>query len=222
MERYLNKDITHCTQCPRHCLIDAPQCGRGRSFADSLKREGSEETKENRSEESKGGHYGAYDREIHREHYRVNRGIHKDMERGRRHGNMEPEGEDELSGLMRSCGHYLFHHGGRKNGQDRILHILSHRGEMSQRELQEILGIQPGSVSEILAKIEHAGYLIREKDEADKRRIVIKLTEEGQKRADVAGEGKDRDLFSALDEEQKEQLKSLLKLMLESWRSNED
>ena len=47
-------------------------------------------------------------------------------------------------------------------------------------ELQEILGIQAGSLSEILAKIEATGWITRQKNADDKRQIDISLTESGK------------------------------------------
>lgn len=293
MEKYTDTEITHCTQCPRHCPIDSVQCGRGRKFAESLQRKGSGETGENKSHEDyehkfsehraqefhdrgfgengfggRGrqgtenfrscgdsgfhgrpegfrGPHGEGFREFHGEGFRGPHGegfretygedgsddrgefrggrregfreAREDFRRGWHRQGMELEPEDELSGLLRSCVYHLFQRGGRKNGQDRILHILSRCDELSQRELQGILRIQPGSISEILAKMEHAGLLIREKDQADKRKVMLKLTDEGRQRAGLVLDERNKDRFGALDEEQKEQLKTLLKLLLDSW-----
>ena len=135
------------------------------------------------------------------------------------HG-FEAEASDDLYTLMRACGHILYHQGGRKSGQGRILRILSHCEAMSQRELQEVLGIQTGSLSEILAKLENAGFIERERDEADRRRSVVRLTPAGRNRAEeCCRNGERQDMFSALDEGQREQLKKLLTILLADWKA---
>ena len=135
------------------------------------------------------------------------------------HG-FEAEASDDLYTLMRACGHILYHQGGRKSGQGRILRILSHCEAMSQRELQEVLGIQTGSLSEILAKLENAGFIERERDEADRRRSVVRLTPAGRNRAEeCCRDGERQDMFSALDEGQRDQLKKLLTILLADWKA---
>ncbi len=148
-------------------------------------------------------------------------GHRPDNGRGWRGGHgFEAEASDDLYALMRACGHILYHQGGRKSGQGRILRILSHCEAMSQRELQEVLGIQTGSLSEILAKLENAGFIERERDEADRRRSVVRLTPAGRNRAEeCCRNGERQDMFSALDEGQREQLKKLLTILLADWKA---
>jgi DNA-binding MarR family transcriptional regulator len=90
---------------------------------------------------------------------------------------------------------------------------------MSQRELQELLQIQPGSISEILTKLEMKGLLKRTKDEADKRRVILSLTEEGQAAAQQSDGALDKEnLFGVLTDEEQTTLKLLLDKLLASWR----
>lgn len=128
--------------------------------------------------------------------------------------------KDDLYSRMRSCGHYLYHRFGREMGQGRILAILSEQKSMTQKELQEILQIQPGSVSEILTKLEEKGMILRKKDEEDKRRVVLELTDAGREASAACKKQEEqrRHLFDALDESEKEQLNQLLGKLLESWR----
>ena len=46
------------------------------------------------------------------------------------------------------------HKTGKKRGQENILEILFQYESMSQKQLQEVLGIEAGSLSEILSKLE--------------------------------------------------------------------
>ena len=92
---------------------------------------------------------------------------------------------------------------------------------------QKKLDIQPGSMSEIAAKLEHKGLLCREKDPADKRKILLTLTDAG--RADVEAFQMSRKMqhtkdFDALTQEEQQQLSQLLEKLLDSWsapRENE-
>lgn len=75
--------------------------------------------------------------------------------------------DERLVRQLRACMHY-FHYGmGRKSGQQRILSLLRERRGMTQRELQDVLGVQPGSLSEILNKVEAGGYIRRRQNERD-------------------------------------------------------
>lgn len=129
------------------------------------------------------------------------------------------EEQEELYHLMRACGHILYHSGFRKTGQARILHILDRQGPVSQKELQEDLDIQSGSISEILAKLEREGLIRREKDETDRRKAVVYMTEAGKEHAKKYHESrKEKDWFAALDPDQRAQLRDLLQVLLASWK----
>lgn len=118
--------------------------------------------------------------------------------------------------LFGKCVHKIFGHLHRGRGQGRILKlILASGGEMTQGELQEKLGTRPGSVSEIVSKLVNRGMLTRDKDEDDKRKVVLRLTEQGREKAEHChGEDKSKDAFAALSDQEKETLKSLLKKLL--------
>lgn len=127
--------------------------------------------------------------------------------------------KDNLYSLMRACGHHLYVRSGRSAGQGRILAILLERESMTQKELQDILRIQPGSISEILAKLEEKGLVLRQRDEEDRRRSVIKLTETGKEEALLQERQDDGSpTFGALDEREQEAMKSMLWKLLESWK----
>lgn len=127
--------------------------------------------------------------------------------------------QDDLYSLLRTCGHYLYHRFGKNMGQGRILAILSERESMTQKELQEMLRIQPGSATEILTKLEEKGMLRRKKDQEDKRRCIIELTEEGREAYNSRKQQEEErsQLFTSLDETEQEELKKLLGKLLESW-----
>ncbi len=94
----------------------------------------------------------------------------------------------------------------------------SARGGLTQRELTERLRIRPGSASELLAKLENAGWITRRENETDRRTADILLTDAGrEKAAQTVGADRREDLFSALTEEEKETLLSLLDRLRSDW-----
>jgi DNA-binding MarR family transcriptional regulator len=132
-----------------------------------------------------------------------------------KHGHYGKEPED-LYGKMRACGHYLYHQAEGGAGQGKILHILAKRESMTQRELQDLLQIQPGSLSEVLTKLEAKGMIVRSRDEEDRRRSILTLTETGRK---AAGQKEERtSLFAALNLQEQEELQQLLGKLLDSWK----
>lgn len=133
------------------------------------------------------------------------------------------EEENELPALLLRAGHHLLHRlGPRGKGQNRILRILAERGPISQKELTDLLQIQPGSMSEILAKLENRGLLTREKDPQDRRRIIVTLTREGQEKLQGPEESWNaKEAFSCLTGDEQEELTRLLARLLESWKLRE-
>jgi len=79
-------ELTNCPQCPRHCPVDALSCGRGRAYFQG-----------NENEQS--GNMEAHERGAH------GHGKHEHERRG-------PLDKESLPGLMRICGHTLFHRSG--------------------------------------------------------------------------------------------------------------
>ena len=133
---------------------------------------------------------------------------------------MEMHTQEKLRVMLIRCGQKLGSGTNAKQTQGRILKILYYHGPMTQKMLQEKLGIQPGSMSEIAAKLQRKGLLQREKDDADRRRILLTLTDCG--RADVERfqrqqGGKPGAHFDALTQAEQESLMRLLEKLLDSW-----
>lgn len=143
------------------------------------------------------------------------RGLHHGPEgRGPHHGPHRPpmplEDDGSLSFLFFRASHVIRHPGRRGDTRERILRILMRHGEVSQRALQEHLGVQPGSLSELLAKMENGGLITRERDGEDKRRVTLGLTDEGKAAAAEASAKDEESRFAALTTEEKETLRALL------------
>lgn len=107
-----------------------------------------------------------------------------------------------------------------RGSQKRVLIVLSEVGAITQRELTQQLGIQSGSASEVIAKLEQTGLVVRSPSETDRRTTNISLTEEGVRQARTALEQRKlrhEEMFSVLTSEEKEQLLSLLEKVNGDW-----
>lgn len=108
-----------------------------------------------------------------------------------------------------------------KGSQKGILITLLEVGAVTQRELTRRLGIQPGSVSEVLAKLEKNGLILRTENLQDRRTTDLTLTDQGRLLAqEAAGRRKKRheEMFSCLTEGEKDTLLTLLDKVNEDWR----
>ena len=130
---------------------------------------------------------------------------------------------DKLIMNLRDLGHIMrFQYEG-KASQKRILIILNEVGSITQRALTERLGIQPGSASEVLAKLENAGLISRTPNSIDRRTTDIQLTDTGKTLALEAVEQRQKrheEMFSCLSEEEKQALLSLLEKLYADWNSH--
>ena len=107
-----------------------------------------------------------------------------------------------------------------RGSQRRILILLLEVGTMTQRRLTERLGIQPGSASEVIAKLEKGGLITRTENEVDRRTTDIVLTDEGKSLAKEAFEQRrtrHEEMFSCLTEEEKNTLLALLEKVNTDW-----
>lgn len=125
---------------------------------------------------------------------------------------------------IRRCGHLLYHHFSLGVVNGRMLQVLMNEGEMPQCRLAEKLNIQPASLSEMLDKTENDGLTRRVKNDGDRRAYNIILTEKGFARAQEAQRERNEMadyLFSPLNEDEKEQLDSLVTKLLTHWENRE-
>lgn len=121
---------------------------------------------------------------------------------------------------LRDIGHMMRMQYEGKASQKRILIILSKLETITQKELTVRLGIQPGSVSEILTKLENAGLIIRQENETDHRTTTIQLTDLGKQQAleaTMQRQSRHEQMFACLTEQEKATLQSLLEKVSEDW-----
>lgn len=128
---------------------------------------------------------------------------------------------DKLIINLRDISHTMRYLYEGKGSQKRILIVLDEIGSnITQRELTQRLGIQPGSASEVIAKLESEGYIKRTTSETDRRTTDVALTAEGKSAAVQAKEervSRHEQMFSCLSEDEKNQLLSLLEKIREDW-----
>ena len=95
--------------------------------------------------------------------------------------------------------------------QNRVLTILAKSDGIFQRELAYILGIRPQSAGELVRKLENLELVYRVTDENDGRAHKVFLTEKGKDESEkIAAAREQHSIFDCLDDEEKDQLNSLL------------
>ena len=107
-----------------------------------------------------------------------------------------------------------------RGSQKRILIILHEVGKITQRALTERLGIQPGSASEVIAKLESAELITRTPSESDRRTADIQLTDKGRELASQAvnqRRHRHEEMFSCLSKDEKTELLTLLEKINTDW-----
>ena len=128
--------------------------------------------------------------------------------------------DNKLIWNFRDIGHTMRRISEGKGSRKRVLILLLENRGITQRELTQRLGIQPGSASEVIGKLEAAGLIERAPSESDRRTADIRLTEAGERLAQEAcAERKARheQMFSVLSEAEKDELLSLLERVNEDW-----
>lgn len=103
-------------------------------------------------------------------------------------------------------------------GQGRVLALLNKEGSLSIAEIVEHLDVRPSSGGELISKLEQNGFVSRKTSQDDKRVAIISMTNKGAEvfeKTDTNKEAYFVEMFSGLNEEEKERLSTLLdKLML--------
>ncbi len=150
-------------------------------------------------------------------------------QRGREGGGMRewPDPEDipddtdgRLAFCLRAAGRMMRMRSDGREGQKRIL-VMLNGGPLTQRDLTERLGIQPGSASEIVSKLESGGMIRRTPNPEDRRTMDIQLTEAGREEAVRAEENRRAsraEMFSCLSGEEKAALTGLLEKLMKDWK----
>jgi DNA-binding MarR family transcriptional regulator len=103
--------------------------------------------------------------------------------------------------------------------QFQLLGLLHDRGPTGQRELGQLMEIDPSILVTLLNPLEAEGLLSRRRDAGDRRRHLVTLTAPGERRLEAAARAQreaEEELFAGLDQIQREQLRGLLVALRES------
>jgi DNA-binding MarR family transcriptional regulator len=95
-----------------------------------------------------------------------------------------------------------------------LLEQLKLLGQTSQAELAEALALDPSNLATIAADLADRGLVQRNRDDADRRRYVLRLSRAGEqllRRTEGAMAAAEDDLLTPLDGAQREQLYALLR-----------
>lgn len=190
-----------CPGCGRHCDLSEPHCGRGEEY----RRTGQ------MPERQQGEGHRQEMQEEERQHWHEMRMAHYQA----------ADTNDKLIMNLRDLGHMMHFLYEGKASQKRILIILNESETITQKGLTERLGIQPGSASEILSKLENAGLIIRTQNETDRRTTDVSLTDAGRELAKEAltqRQKRHEEMFSSLSEEEKQELLTMLETVCADWR----
>lgn len=123
---------------------------------------------------------------------------------------------------LKVLGRRLYFHGRGVSGKAQILCALYEAGGVqTQRELGAFFDIKPSSLSEVLAKMEAHGSVVRTRDREDSRKLIVKLSESGAAEAEVEMARRDRFRdwsLDCLDDQEQERLLGLLDRVVEHWK----
>ena len=103
--------------------------------------------------------------------------------------------------------------------QFQLLGLLHERGPLGQRELGQLMEIDPSILVTLLNPLEAEGLLSRRRDPLDRRRHLVTLTARGERRLAAAAQAQreaEDELFAGLDECQREELRVLLTALKDS------
>lgn len=123
---------------------------------------------------------------------------------------------------LRGCGHFLYYRMGGRTGRRRILMILYDHQVILQKELQDILKIQSGSLSEVIIKMEADGLIEKVRSESDGRQWALRLTKNGQMEAvrlKAAYDKQVAEMMGCFSQEQLHILHELLNTMFTHWNT---
>lgn len=85
-----------------------------------------------------------------------------------------------------------------------LLAVLSNDAPGSQAELARLCSLLPAQLVPVLDALESAGLVERRRDERDRRRMIVRITEDGRARlaqVDEAARGLEAELLGPVDDE---------------------
>ncbi|MBR0138199.1 MAG: MarR family transcriptional regulator [Erysipelotrichaceae bacterium] len=117
---------------------------------------------------------------------------------------------DKLTKEMVLAARFMKGYQNRPRGQETILKVLAEEEKLQQQDIQQYLQVSPGTVSEMISKLEHKGLVERKRSAEDRRAVEISLTENGKEYLNTLTQEDQDDVFAVLSEEEKETLYEIL------------
>ncbi len=94
-----------------------------------------------------------------------------------------------------------------------VLAALAGGAELSQQDLSQLINLDPTTVVALIDELERAGHVERRRNPADRRRYILRLTDEGRAalvEAEQVAEEAERAFFARLPAGSREQLHEML------------
>ncbi len=117
---------------------------------------------------------------------------------------------EKLTREMVMAARFIKGYQNRPRGQEAILKVLSEEENLHQQDIQQYLQVTPGTVSEMISKLENKGLVERKRNAEDRRSVRISLTESGREYLESLSQENQDDVFAALSEEEQQTLYDIL------------
>jgi DNA-binding MarR family transcriptional regulator len=106
--------------------------------------------------------------------------------------------------------------------QIRVMRFIHNHGSANLKNLQDALSIKSAAMSELVTKLEDKGLVYRTTSQKDRRVKELRLTEMGEEAMRQQEKREEQmDLFSALTDEEKSTLDTLLRKLGNDWKQRE-
>lgn len=76
---------------------------------------------------------------------------------------------------------HLFEEAGMNRGQPQVLILLYNHENLNQKQMANLLGLSPATITVTLKRMESMGLVVREMDKLDQRVMRVRLSDKGRK-----------------------------------------
>ncbi|MFF7975433.1 MarR family transcriptional regulator [Streptomyces sp. NPDC007905] len=97
--------------------------------------------------------------------------------------------------------------------EEKTLDYLQRQGPLTAKDLAELTGLAPASVTGLLDRLEGKGFVRRVKHPTDKRRVLVELNQEKIAELAVFFEDWARDVVEACEEFSTEELRTVIRFL---------
>ncbi|MFF7354729.1 MarR family winged helix-turn-helix transcriptional regulator [Streptomyces filipinensis] len=97
--------------------------------------------------------------------------------------------------------------------EEKTLDLLQRHGPLTAKELAELTGLAPASVTGLLDRLETKGFVRRVKHPTDKRRVLVELDQDKLAELAVFFEDWARDIAEACEEFSTEELRTVIRFL---------